>query len=100
MERAASRALGRQILVFHFPGVIERVKSGVPNQIAQRPRASYLALGMQRPNGGAIGVAMRVQALVGQQRLLRRAHAELLLPVVLREKRMPDDAVPIAPAAA
>jgi uncharacterized damage-inducible protein DinB len=43
---------------------------------------------------------MRVQSLVGQQRVLRRAHAELLRPVLLRGKRMPDDVVPIAPAAA
>jgi hypothetical protein len=33
---------GSQILVFHFPGVIERVKRGVPNQVAERPFAGQL----------------------------------------------------------
>jgi hypothetical protein len=28
---------GRQILVFHFPSVIQGVKGGVPNQESQRP---------------------------------------------------------------
>src|SRR6266511_4015306 len=89
-----------QILVFHFPGVIERVKRGVPNQVTQRPRAGHFALGMQRPNGVAIGVAMRVQSLIGQYRVLRREHAELLRPVLLRGRRMTDNVVSISPAAA
>src|SRR6476660_5229053 len=100
MERSASRSFASQILVFHFPGVIERVKRGVPNQVPERPRAGHVALGMQRPNGVAIGFAMRVQSLIAQQRFLRRAHAELLRPVLLRGKRMTDSVVPIAPAAA
>ena len=33
-----------QILVFHFPGVIERVKGGVPYQVPQRPLAGQFTL--------------------------------------------------------
>ena len=51
-----------QILVFHFPGVIERVKGGVPNQEPQRPfrlLASLLALGVVVPYCLAIGITIR-----------------------------------------
>ena len=33
-----------QILVFHFPGVIEGVKGGVPYQVPQRPLAGQFTL--------------------------------------------------------
>src|SRR6266852_2582459 len=82
-----------QVFVFHFPGVIQRVIRGVPNQIPERPSAGQFALGMERPNGSAIGVAVRAQALVGQLRTVRSAQPELRSPVLLRAKRMPDDAV-------
>jgi hypothetical protein len=39
-----SRLFGSQILVFHFPGMIERVKGGVPYQVSQRPLAGQFAL--------------------------------------------------------
>ena len=39
-----SRLFDRQILVFHFPGMIERVKSGVPYQVPQRPLAGQFTL--------------------------------------------------------
>jgi len=51
-----------QILVFHFPGVIERVKGGVPNQVPERPfrlLASLLALGVVVPYCLAIGITIR-----------------------------------------
>ena len=54
MNRAAallSHAVACQVFVFHFPGVIQRVKRGVPNQIPERPGAGQFALGMERPNG-------------------------------------------------
>jgi hypothetical protein len=37
MLGGASRLFGRQILVFHFPSVIQGVKGGVPNQESQGP---------------------------------------------------------------
>ena len=40
----ASRSFGSQILVFHFPGMIERVKGGVPYQVPQRPLAGQFTL--------------------------------------------------------
>ena len=40
----ASRLFGSQILVFHFPGMIERVKGGVPYQVPQRPLAGEFPL--------------------------------------------------------
>jgi hypothetical protein len=43
-ERSASRLFGSQILVFHFPGMIERVKGGVPYQVPQWPLAGQFAL--------------------------------------------------------
>src|SRR5215471_3193558 len=48
----ATASFASQILVFHFPGVIERVKRGVPNQVPERPfrlLASLLALGVVVP---------------------------------------------------
>jgi hypothetical protein len=32
-----SRLFGSQILVFHFPSVIQGVKGGVPNKVSERP---------------------------------------------------------------
>ena len=32
-----SRLFGSQVLVFHFPGVVQGVKGGVPNQEPERP---------------------------------------------------------------
>jgi hypothetical protein len=61
-----SRVGGGHILVFHFPCVIQRMKRGVPNQIPERPGAGWFALGMERPNGRAIGIAVRPQTFVGQ----------------------------------
>src|SRR5215472_11717095 len=89
-----------QIFVFHFPGVIQRVIRGVPNQIPQRPGAGQFALSMERPNGVAIGVAVRGETLVGEPRTVRSAQPELLCPLLLRAQRMPDDAVPIPSAPA
>jgi hypothetical protein len=59
-----------QVFVFHFPGVVQRVIRGVPNQIPERPSSGHFALRMERPNGVAIGVAVRLQTLVDQQRTL------------------------------
>ena len=39
-----SRLFGSWILVFHFPGMIERVKGGVPYQVPQRPLAGQFTL--------------------------------------------------------
>jgi hypothetical protein len=39
-----SRFFGSQILVFHFPGMIERVKGGVPYQVPQRPLTGQFTL--------------------------------------------------------
>src|SRR5215217_6648197 len=79
-----SRSFGGKVLVFQFPNVIHRMKRGVPNQEPERPRAGRFALGMQRPNCMALGVAMRVQSLVGRHRILKREHAEFLGPAPLR----------------
>ncbi|MBK8990012.1 MAG: hypothetical protein IPM39_28785 [Chloroflexi bacterium] len=37
IRRLPSRFFGSQVLVFHFPGMVQDVKGGVPNQEAQRP---------------------------------------------------------------
>ena len=68
---ALSCSSSSQILVFHFPGVIEGVKGGVSNQVPQRPLARHLVLGMRRPDRVVIGVAVSLQALLGQYSLLR-----------------------------
>ncbi len=60
---SASRSFDRQIFVFQFPGVVQRMICGVPDQVAERPGAGHFTLGMQRPNCVAVGVAMRVQSL-------------------------------------
>ena len=44
MLGSTSRLFGSQILVFHFPGMIERVKCGVPYQVPQRPLAGQFTL--------------------------------------------------------
>jgi hypothetical protein len=44
IEHSTSRLFGSQILVFHFPGMIERVKGGVPYQVPQRPLAGQFTL--------------------------------------------------------
>jgi len=36
-----------QVFVFHFPGMVEGVIGGVPDQVAKRPGARHGALGMQ-----------------------------------------------------
>src|SRR5689334_18766205 len=85
----ATSSAGSQILIFHFPGVIEGVKGGVPNKVPQWPLAGRLILGVQLPDGLAIGLAMRLQSLVGQHSfprllslsLLRREHAEHPRPI-------------------
>ena len=59
-----SRAVACQVLVFHFPRVIQRVKCGVPNQIPKRPGAGHFALGVERPDGIEISLAVCAQALV------------------------------------
>ena len=84
-----------QVFVFHFPGVIQRVIRGVPNQIAERPGSGHFALSMERPNGIAIGVTVRFQALVGQLRAVRSAQSQLRGHVLLRGQRMLDDVIPI-----
>ena len=48
-----------QVFVFHFPGVIQGVIGGVPEQIPKRSGAGHFALGMERPNPFAIGGAVR-----------------------------------------
>src|SRR6266568_8059453 len=87
-----------QVFVFHFPGVIQRVICGVPNQIPQRPGSGHFALSMERPNGGAIGVAVRLQTLVDQHRTLGSGHPDLLCPLLLHANRMTDDLIPITPS--
>src|SRR6201992_757179 len=82
---------GGQIFVFHFPGVVERVICGMPNQIPQRPSSSHFALGMERPNGLAIALAVRSQVLVGQLCALRKAQPQLGSHVLLCAQRMPND---------
>src|SRR4051794_39032345 len=92
-----------QILVFHFPGVIERVKGGVPNQEPERPfrlLASLLALGVVVPYSLAIGIAIRPQSFVSQRRIIGGGNPDPTRPVLLHAKRMPDDVVAVAPAAA
>ncbi len=42
-----SRSFSSQILVLHFPGVIERMIRGVPNQVPELPGAGDFALGMK-----------------------------------------------------
>lgn len=37
MEHWASRFLGSQVFVFHFPGMVHGVKGGVPYQEPERP---------------------------------------------------------------
>jgi hypothetical protein len=88
-------SFGSQILVFHFPGVIQRMIRGVPNQIPERPGAGHFALRMEGPSCIAIGIAMGIQSLVNQQRVQRREHAEFLRPVQFGSKRMTDDVVPM-----
>jgi len=63
-ERGVLADYDGQVFVFHFPGVIQRVKRSVPNQIPERPGAGHFAFRMERTNGVAIGVAVRSQALV------------------------------------
>src|SRR6266851_9937597 len=94
------RSFGGEVLVFHFPGVIQRVIRGVPNQVPERPGSGHFTLGMERPNGCGIGVAMRFQFLVGQHRVVRREYPELLRPVLLSADHMTDDSVPITPSPA
>src|SRR5438270_7144939 len=93
-------SFGSQILVGHFPGVVEGVKGGVPNKVPQRPLAGHLAFGMERSNRIAIGIAISVQFLAVQHRLLRRDHAYHFRPVPLRENHVTDDAISISPSAA
>jgi hypothetical protein len=81
IEPSSSRLFGRQILIFHFPGVIKRVKRRVPDQVPERPGAGYFALGMQNPNGIAVGVAMCPQPLIDQQWSQLDGQTELLCPV-------------------
>src|SRR5579859_389134 len=87
-----------QVFVFHFPGVIQRVIRGVPNQIPQRPGTGQFALRMECPNGVAIGVTVRLQPLVAQHRILGSGYPDLLCPLLLHAKRMTDDVIPITPS--
>src|SRR4051812_28680307 len=106
-SRARSNRLvtATQILVFHFPGVIERVKGGVPYQEPERPfrlLASLLALGVVVPYCLAIGITIRHQSIVSQQHIsiIGGNNPDTTRPVLLYEQRMPDDMVAVAPAAA
>src|SRR5215467_10078408 len=54
---------------------------------------------MERPNCGAIGVAVRLQTLVDQHRTFLSEHPDLLCPLVLHAKRMTDNLIPIPPSA-
>jgi len=90
-----------QVFVFHFPGVIQRVIRGVPNQIPQRPSSGHFALSMERPNGVAIGVAVRLQTLVDQHRTLGRGEPRPSLPTLAPRESYdgrcdPDHALPLA----
>src|SRR5215469_6955907 len=85
-----------QVFVFHFPGVIQRVIRGVPNQIPERPSAGHFALRMEHPNGVAIGLAVRLQTLVDQHSTLGSMHPDLFCPLLLHANRMTDDLIPIA----
>src|SRR5689334_6760947 len=92
-----------QILVFHFPGVIERVKGAVPNQEPERPfrlLASLLALSVVVPDCLAIGITIRPQSLVSQQRIVAGDNPDPTRPIPLYGQRMPDDVISIASAAA
>src|SRR5215212_6769047 len=91
-----------QILVFHFPGVIECVKGGVPNQEPEWPfrlLASLLALGVVVPYCLAIDITIRPQSLVSQQRIVGGDNPDPTCPVLLDGKRMPDNVISVAPAA-
>ena len=98
MDRC-SRFFGSQVLVFHFPGMIHSVKGSVPNQVAERPLAGHLALGVVVPYGLAVGSAMRLQPLASQHRTVGSEHTKPLRPVLLVGKDMTDDVVPIPPSA-
>lgn len=43
-ECLSSSLFDRQVLVFHFPGVVHGVKGGVPNQVPERPLAGQFTL--------------------------------------------------------
>src|SRR5574341_2613943 len=103
IERSASRSFGSQILVFHFPGVVQGVKGGVADQEPERPfrhLAGQLALSVVVPYCIAIGRAMRFQSLASQHRTVRGEHTDHLRPILLRGERMTDDTVPITPSPA
>src|SRR5262245_18665108 len=92
-----------QIVVFHFPRVIERVKGGVPSHVPVRPfrlLASLLALGVVVPYCLAIGITIRPQSLVSQQRIIAGGNPDPTRPIPLYGQRMPDDVVAVASAAA
>src|SRR5215212_8101586 len=78
--------------------MVHGVKGGVPDEEAERPGAGHFALSVERANGLAVGVTVRVQSLVSQHRLLKRAKSEHLGPVLFRGERMTDDLVPIPPS--
>src|SRR5437763_7367691 len=50
---------------------------------------------MEGPNGVAIGIAVRLQTLVAQQRILGSVYPDLRRPVLLHAKCMADDVIPI-----
>ena len=99
-SRLSSRACGGEVRVFHVPAVIHGVKGGVPDQEPKLPGVGSPAVGRQRPSSVTLAVALGVQSLVAQHRVLRRAHPELLRPVPLGGQRVMDDRVPVTPATA
>ena len=82
---------GAQVFVLHFPGMIQHVKGGVPNQEAEWPGSGKFALRVECPNSRAIGIAVRLQ-------VLRRSAAhpgayalQLLCPLLFAGKHMAHD---------
>ena len=80
MLGGTSRLYASQIFVFHFPGMIERVKGGVPYQVPQRPLAGQFTLRVVVPDCVAIGIAMRLQPLARQHRTVGGVHAKQQFP--------------------
>src|SRR5258706_11046758 len=72
----------------------------MPNQIPKRPSAGHFALGVERPDGIEISVAVSAQALVDKDHTVRCEHSEFRSPVLLNAQRMPHNTVPIPPAPA
>ena len=94
VEQLESTWFGSEILVFHFPGMVQSVKCRVPNQVTERPfrhLTGPLALGVVVPYCVDIGIAMCFQPLVSQYRTFRGEHTDPLRPILLVAKHMADN---------